>query len=200
MNMTEPQLTGRQQEILSVALDIVANEGTRALTMKRVAQVLNVTEPAIYRHFESKRHLLLSLYSFVQQILLSNLSSVLTEDCQAIQRLRLFVHKTLNYLQEHKGVNLILLAETIYHKDEQLRQAMLSIFSGFKTLAANIIKAGVKSGDFRADIIPEEYATCLAGMIQGALTWHMLTGKDHRLQTKETADTILDCFLKGILK
>ena len=193
------RLTDRQKDILSTALEIVANEGTRSLTMKRVAQALNVTEPAIYRHFESKRHLLLSLYSYVELLFLTGLRPIVSMDLPVKRRLYLFVENILNYLSEHKGVNLILLAETIYHKDEQLRKAMLSIFLGVKGLAAELLKEGIKTGDLRADILPDEYATCLVGMIQGVLTQHILE-QDGKLKVKKETETILDCFLQSLEK
>ncbi len=193
-------MTARQEEILTTALDIVAQEGSRALTMKRVAVKIGVTEAAIYRHFENKRHLLLALYGYVKELLLAELSPVLAEDLPAPDKLALFVATMLDYLARHRGVNLILLAETIYHQDEELRRAMLGIFSGFRELARTLIMAGVASGDFGRNIDADGFVTCLAGMMQGVLIKNMLEkGAAGEFDLKAAEKAIPDCLLSGLL-
>ncbi|NOX24784.1 MAG: TetR/AcrR family transcriptional regulator [Deltaproteobacteria bacterium] len=193
-------MTGRQEEILTSALEIVAQEGSRALTMKRVARAVGVTEAAIYRHFENKRHLLLSLYGYVKELLLSELSPVLSEDLSAPEKLAFFVATMLDYLSKHKGINLILLAETIYHQDEELRLAMLDIFSSFRELAKTLIMAGITSGDFRRDIDIGGFATFLAGMMQSVLTKNMLEkGAAGEFDVEDAKKAIPDCLLNGLL-
>lgn len=54
-NMEEfMQLTVRQQEIIDAALALIAEQGIQNLTIKNIAAALKITEPAIYRHFDSK--------------------------------------------------------------------------------------------------------------------------------------------------
>jgi len=194
------KLTARQEEILASALEIVAQEGSRALTMKRVARAVGVTEAAIYRHFKNKRHLLLALYGYVKELLLSELSPVLAEDLPAPEKLALFVETMLDYLSKHKGINLILLAETIYHQDEKLRKAMLDIFSSFRELARTLIMAGIASGHFERHTDADGFVICLTGMIQSALIKNMLekdTAGDFDLEAAKK--TIPGCILRGLL-
>jgi len=194
------KLTARQEEILVSALEIVAQEGSRALTMKRVAGAVGVTEAAIYRHFKNKRHLLLALYGYVKELLLSELSPVLAEDLPAPEKLALFVATMLDYLARHRGVNLILLAETIYHQDEELRGAMLGIFSGFRELAGTLIMAGMASGHFGRDIDADGFVTCLAGMMQGVLIKNMLEkGGAGEFDLESAKKAIPACLLSGLL-
>jgi AcrR family transcriptional regulator len=200
MRRFRDKLTARQEEILASALEIVAQEGSRALTMKRVAKAVGVTEAAIYRHFKNKRHLLLALYGYVKELLLSELSPILAEDLPAPEKLALFVETMLDYLSKHKGINLILLAETIYHQDEELKKAMLDIFSNFRELARTLIMAGVASGHFERHANIDGFVICLTGMMQSVLTRNMLENKTAGNFDLETAKkTISDCILRGLL-
>jgi AcrR family transcriptional regulator len=52
---------GRRGEILSAALQVFAEKGYDAGTMRDIARRVGVTEPAIYRHFASKEDLFLEL-------------------------------------------------------------------------------------------------------------------------------------------
>ncbi len=186
--------TQRQVEILSTALQIVASEGTRALTMKSVARKLDLTEPAIYRHFENKQHLLLSLYEFVKHFLISELEPTISESGTVSERLKNFVKTLLDYLSKHQGVNLILLAETIYHQDKQLKEAMLAIFLGIRNLVVTLLEEGIKNGELAKSLKPQEYANCLLGMVQGVLTFYILN-PGSTLTVEEETENIINCFL-----
>ena len=48
--------TERQQEIIDVALKLINNRGIQGLTMKNLSREIGVSEPAIYRHFETQKH------------------------------------------------------------------------------------------------------------------------------------------------
>ena len=53
--------TPRQAEILDRAAELVAEAGLANLTMKRVAERVGFTEPAIYRHYPGKSALLVAM-------------------------------------------------------------------------------------------------------------------------------------------
>jgi len=200
MEYASNRWTPRQREILATALQILAEEGSRALTMKRVAQCLHLTEAAIYRHFRNKKALLGALYGFVREQLLAQLAPILATDEPPPERLALFIEGTIRYLHTHRGVNLILLAESIYQRDEELTEAMLAIFTGYKSLAETLLQAGKASGHFRKDLNTDMSATCLAGMIQGVLTRHMLTvGEEIPVDVPGTAGELADGLLRGLL-
>jgi AcrR family transcriptional regulator len=50
-------LSSRQQEVVGVARDILEREGPEALTMARLAAMLGIKAPSLYKHFHSKAEL-----------------------------------------------------------------------------------------------------------------------------------------------
>ncbi|MGD8106338.1 TetR/AcrR family transcriptional regulator [Pantoea sp. FN0302] len=52
----------RRQQLLSVAWDLVRQEGTDALTLGRVAEQAGVSKPVVYDHFSTRHGLLAALY------------------------------------------------------------------------------------------------------------------------------------------
>ena len=69
-------LTPRQAEILDRTAELVAEAGLANLTMKRVAERVGFTEPAIYRHFTGKRGLVLGLVDRLGERLLGTLRAI----------------------------------------------------------------------------------------------------------------------------
>ncbi|NJO35883.1 MAG: TetR family transcriptional regulator [Rhodospirillales bacterium] len=52
----------RRQQLMRVALDIVREEGTEALTLARLAERAGVTKPIAYEHFGTRAGLLVALF------------------------------------------------------------------------------------------------------------------------------------------
>ena len=55
------ELSARQEEIIDTAIKLIDAGGIQNLTMKNIARQMGFSEPAIYRHFESKLDLLLAM-------------------------------------------------------------------------------------------------------------------------------------------
>ena len=62
-------MTERQEEIILAAIALIAREGYKNLTIKKLASELNLSEAALYRHFVNKEDLLLSIMHYFEDIL-----------------------------------------------------------------------------------------------------------------------------------
>ncbi|MFA7107477.1 MAG: TetR/AcrR family transcriptional regulator, partial [Candidatus Izemoplasmatales bacterium] len=61
------EITERQQEIINVSLNLIAEGGIQSLTMKNLAKKIGFAESAIYRHYENKIQILLAILDFFRQ-------------------------------------------------------------------------------------------------------------------------------------
>ena len=52
-----------RQAILETARDLYAEEGSLAISMRKIAEQVGISATAIYRHFDDKEHLLLEVCS-----------------------------------------------------------------------------------------------------------------------------------------
>jgi len=191
-------ITRHQERILKASIAILTREGSRALTMKRVAEELGLTEAAIYRHFPCKKALLAALYAFVKAGLLARIAPVIASETSPKKRIRALLSATLRYLFENKGVTIVLLAEAIYQHDEEINCAMRDLFTGYTALAETLIQAGVLGGFFDPGVDPRLAATALAGLVQASITRQLLTGEP--VDPERHAAALADIILSGISK
>jgi AcrR family transcriptional regulator len=54
-----------REKIIGAALDLIDNNGTDAITMRAMAQALDVTPMALYNHFDDKNQLLCGIAEYV---------------------------------------------------------------------------------------------------------------------------------------
>ena len=59
--------TKRQNEIIQTSIKLISDKGIQNFTTKSLASLLGISEPAIYRHFSSKREILLSILQQIKE-------------------------------------------------------------------------------------------------------------------------------------
>ena len=91
-----------QEEIVSVALDCLREEGLDSLSMRRLAEKLGVSPMATYRHFDSREALIDAVFDEACKEVLDypDLPDMRWQD-----RLRLFCHRLFEVLNRYPGLS-----------------------------------------------------------------------------------------------
>jgi AcrR family transcriptional regulator len=76
----------RKQQIVEVTMDLVAKNGVQAATTSRIAAAAGVSEATLYRHFASRREMLLAAMDLVYERVFKVIHSAESEN--AFERLR----------------------------------------------------------------------------------------------------------------
>jgi AcrR family transcriptional regulator len=129
MTHTAPPTTPRQEEILDRTFELVREAGLANLTMKKVADRMGFTEPALYRHFPNKQALVLGLLGRLESLLLPEIEAAAArEDLPPVARLERIVLHHLGLILKTDGLPFLILAEASATGDEvvigKMRQVM----------------------------------------------------------------------------
>jgi AcrR family transcriptional regulator len=121
--------TPRQEEILDRTFELVRESGLANLTMKKVADRMGFTEPALYRHFPNKQALVLGLLGRLESLLLPEIEAAAArEDLPPVERLERIVLHHLGLILKSDGLPFLILAEASATGDEvvigKMRQVM----------------------------------------------------------------------------
>lgn len=76
----------RKQQIVEVTMDLVAKNGVQSTTTSRIAAAAGVSEATLYRHFASRREMLLAAMDLVYERVFKVIHSA--ENGNALERLR----------------------------------------------------------------------------------------------------------------
>jgi AcrR family transcriptional regulator len=119
MAPTAPPTTPRQEEILDRTFELVRESGLANLTMKKVADRMGFTEPALYRHFPNKQALVLGLLGRLESLLLPAIeAAAVREDLPPVERLERIVVHHLGLILKTDGLPFLILAEASATGDE----------------------------------------------------------------------------------
>jgi len=154
----------RQAQIKEAVLDIISNEGLAKLSIKNLAARVGVSEGAIYRHFKSKKNILLSVVDDVNDNLVVNQKAVADSKMTPSVKLFTFLCKQIKYLIYNKGVTILLLSEATHANDSELKEKLLQILKAQKELLKQIVNEGINHGSWHKDLDIEAFATLYMGI------------------------------------
>lgn len=187
--------TDRQVEIIEAATRRIDQYGIQNLTIKNLASDINVTEPALYRHFKSKNDILMSLLNYFITRMENRISSIsLNKEKSPSENLIDLFNFQFKTFTERPAVVSVIFAENIFHFDEGLSikvSQILELMQGY--VEKNIVK-GQLNGDFSKQIHPSTLSTILLGGIRlTVLKWKLSGNKTDLI--KDGKDVV-----NGVLK
>jgi AcrR family transcriptional regulator len=173
----------RQRQIVEVARKIVASKGMEELTIAEIARGVGISEGDIYRHFKSKKEILLLLIDDIERTLLQAVDKAALEKQDPVARLENVLHAHLSYSEQRRGVSFIVIAETLRQSDRELRKRMLQVIEGYLTRLKELLRTGVASGQFR-EVDLDSASLLFFGMVQATVTMWALGNRSFVLTQK----------------
>ena len=157
--------TARQQEIIETALGLINENGIQNLTIKNLSKKLGITEPAIYRHFENKIQILVSVLDLMKQNSNDIFSSELKSEESAVQKIEQLFKKHFRSFSEMPSLASVVFSEEIFRNEKVLIEKISELIEQNNKILLTILNEGQNNNELRNDID----AAHLAVIIMGAL-------------------------------
>lgn len=154
----------RQEEIKKGVLSIIFRDGLKKLSTKNLAQEINLSEGAIFRHFKSKKGIIMSIMDDVSRDLIEVLRGISLETSPPPERLFKYLCTTVTYLIENKGITILLFSEASYANDEEMLSKLNYIFNNQRQLAGKIVTDGMDLGIWDESISVENFTSLYMGI------------------------------------
>lgn len=169
-----PEITERQQEIINVSIELIAEKGIQSLTIKNLAKKIGFSESAIYRHYENKIQIILAILDFFRQSTEHFFTSQLKSNENALNKIENLFQNHFKKFSDSPSLVSVIFSEEIFRNEVELVEKVKQIMNKNTASVKTIIEAGQKNGEIRADID----ASYMSVMIMGALRmfvkqWHM---------------------------
>lgn len=140
--------TLRQAEILDRAAELVAESGLAQFTMKRLAERVGFTEPAIYRHYPGKSALLVAMIERLGGRLLETIEEIAGNRVLAPQeRLLAMVRHHVALLRATRGLPILIIAEGLASGDRELMARVGGVMRRYLALLGGVLsELGLDAG------------------------------------------------------
>jgi TetR/AcrR family fatty acid metabolism transcriptional regulator len=186
----------KRERILDAAVRVFARKGFYATRVSEVAKAAGVADGTIYLYFESKEHLLVSLFEDRVQRLLAYLETELPRVATASRKLQRIIELQLGLLEGERDlaevVTIILRQSTRLMKERAAPK-----FTAYLDVIAGVIAEGQATGELRADVSPHLAARAVFGALDAiAMTWAL--GKAEHGGLLRASGQLVEMVLRGL--
>src|SRR5438874_5441961 len=144
----------RKRQLLEHAKQLFVTHGYQNTTTKEIAEAAGVTEPVLYRHFESKKALFLEVLEEVRAATLKRWHAETARITDPLAKLHAIADMYLGTTREHALEFRIMHRTLIETDDSEIADFLRSFYLDSETLLAQIISAGQQAGVFRRSLDP----------------------------------------------
>lgn len=166
----------RQRQIVEAARKIIATTGMENLTVREIAREVGISDGDIYRHFRSKRDILLLLIEDVERTLFDATERAASEKPGPLESLENVLKAHLSYLEQRRGISLIVIGETLRLPDKDLRRRMFQVVDRYLARIKGLLAEGVKAGQVRQGIDIDTAALTFFALVHATVTLWALSG------------------------
>lgn len=156
-------LSDRQKEIIKASLELIAERGIQGLTIKNLSEKIGLVESAIYRHYESKTHILIAILDSTSGQTTPN-GSVKIES--VINYLEQKLENRFQTFTTNPALASVIFAEDLFQNELLLvEKTKIKVEKSISEMAA-MIKLGQQKGEIRNDIDSEQLAIMINGSVR----------------------------------
>ena len=183
-----------REKILAAAVQLFAQYGYHAATMRDIARISGIQAASIYYHYANKQALLVEIMDTHMRDLNANLQRIMLEPGEIQQSLHAAIANHIRLHTSFKAQFFIIDTEIRALEDEH-RSAILALRDQYETMLQSLLREGMEQGVFRQlDIKVASYA--LIAMCTEVATWFRPEG---RLSVQQVIDLYTQLISEGLL-
>lgn len=181
----------RQDEIVKAAVDLAVTQGMDNVTTQGIADVVGITQGAIFRHFPTKETIWIAVVHWVRARLLSAIDRAASQASDPVDALRRIFFAHIAFAEKNPALPRLLLTT-----NPQLKRLLQEFLDGYETKLAGLLADAKALGLTRSDLDEEAAASLFIGIIQGLVIRFLALGP--RRSLSDEAKRLFPIFLAGI--
>jgi AcrR family transcriptional regulator len=188
----------RKRQLLAQAKQLFLTYGYQNTTTEKIAAAAGVTEPVLYRHFESKKALFLEVLEEIRQATIHRWRSATADVADPLAKLHAITDIYLGSTRERAMEFRIMHRALLESDDQEIASLLRAFYLDSETLLAQVIAEGQQTGVFRRDLDPRVGAWEL---IRSALGYTLTLPLGIPLyQEADYLPRAIECLLHSLLK
>lgn len=167
--------------ILKAAIDEFARYNYRLAKMPEIALNAGVTEPIVYRHFESKKNLFLEVLSVIGEKTVERLEqSVEDFDGDMIEKIELMLLNYLNSMGTYRKELKVYYQAISEFDDTEIKAVLDRTYSRYAQCVTAIVEEGKQRQQINSTVESNQFGWNLVGLLIHLSTFYLLEFYQHR--------------------
>lgn len=170
-------MTERQEQIILTAIALIAREGYKNLTIKKLASELHLSEAALYRHFVNKEDLLLSIMHYFEDISRNVLQEIQKTKLNPLEKVHFFIMNRYELFTSNPDLAQVMFSDELFYYDPVFFKQFQKISMNHREVLLNFIEEAQKEGFIQSGINLTQLFTILIGSMRFLITQWNLSGR-----------------------
>ena len=166
-----PRVKGeRRLEILKALAQMLEQPKWGKITTAALAEKLDVSEAALYRHFASKAQMYEGLIEFIESSVFSVANKIAQDETDGARQASKLVEMLLAFAEKNPGMVRVMTGDALVGEHERLQTRMNQFYDRFEsTLKQALRSPGADGGQKQSDADVSAYAAFLTRYMIGCL-------------------------------
>lgn len=175
------ELNEKQRHIMLKALEIFAEKGSDAASVRDIAQHAGVNVAMISYYFGSKEKLLETIFKYRAEYLTIKIENIIHSKSNAIEKLDLLIDTYLNLIVGNRNFHQLMMREQVMFRKGALYAYIRDMKLTNRELMKKVIAEGQKENIFRSDVDITMLAVTLFGIINQVFSHYPFICEEYRL-------------------
>lgn len=179
---------------------VIALAGTKTpgeITTAAIAKHMNLTQGAIFRHFQSKEAIWQAVMEWVSDRLLSRIDRAASDMASPLAAMEAMFLTHVEFVVEHPGVPRMLFGELQRAESTPAKRMAQTLIKRYGERLHLLIEQGKSLGELPTSLDAEAAATLFIGTVQGLVMQSMLAGEMERM--RRNAPRVFAIYRRGIV-
>jgi len=159
-------LSERQQQIIEESILLIDGKGIQGMTIKNLAKAISISEPGIYRHFDSKTDILIAILDGFKEMATMLSEMMDTYDGTASEKISFMFTKMIEMFSETPSMVSVIFSEEIFKNEDVLKNKIIEIVNLHAQTIESIILKGQLEKNVRVDIDEKSLALLAMGALR----------------------------------
>ena len=170
-------MTERQEQIILTAIALIAREGYKNLTIKKLASELHLSEAALYRHFVNKEDLLLSIMHYFEDISRNVLQELQKTKLNSLEKVHFFIMNRYELFTSNPDLAQVMFSDELFYYDPVFFKQFQKISMNHREVLLNFIEEAKKEGFIQSGVNSTQLFTIIIGSMRFLITQWNLNGR-----------------------
>lgn len=182
----------RKQQILETLAAMLEKPAREKITTASLAEKLDVSEAALYRHFASKAQMFEGLIEFIEQSLFSLINKISAEEADGLTQVRRIVTIMLLFAEKNPGMARVLIGDALVNEDDRLQLRINQMFDRIESTLKQSFR--IAETQTKRQLDPEAQANLMLCFVIGR--WHQFAKSGFKRKPMELVQQQLN-YLNG---
>ena len=188
------KITERKQEIITVAAKLFKEKGYSAVTMRDIAQAMDIKAASLYNHIKSKQEILVLIIIEIAEEFTSVMSEIVASEQTTIQKVEKVIQLHISITLRNPDALACLNNDWMHLTDEKLSY-FVKMREDYEESFRTIIKSGIANNEIK-NINVEVVVFSILSTLRTLYLWY---GKKGAVKPSLLKSSMIEVLLNGIV-